>query len=246
MGPTKKRAADKTSPAKAGQSPGRGKVIANRKSATEVRKQKPRVRGWYVEGELVEGGLATFTVTQSDPCEDAYSWNIQKSISNKDLDIPICQQGIINSYNMRRSLKDDRPLYNAKKSEYMRKIYVMMMEPDEMNKEGLHKKLLVVKAFLEEKENNAYLTKVYLPSDWDKTPPDSEPLRRLDHFLQYKELVRFIKDIDKEAGPRWYHENTEAAWCYFTEGHVPREAAGDLGFPDDQVTPPITMVTNDG
>ena len=135
---------------------------------------------------------------------------------------------------MRKSLEDSDPLMNAKNG-YQRKAFVRVLDEDETSLAHRLQGLNVIKEFLERTENNRYGTKVYIPADWDLTPPEPNPLPKLDHFLQYREIVNVIKDIFDNVDGNWAVNNMESAVAFFTEGHVPFAANTDIGFPMDLV-----------
>lgn len=225
-------------------SPSRGKNISGRRSYQEVKEAKPRTPAWYICGALLDGNLAYFTVTQSDPGQDAFTQRLIEEIQDSNSTAAVCDLGILGGFYMKVSLTDERPLTNVK-DEYMRKAFVILMEENEMNQEGLFAKLQVVKSFLELPTSNKYKTKVIIPKDFDLTPPEPTPLAKLDHFLQYKELLNVLKRIYNVVDMTWYQNNQEWTDCYFTEGHIPFEAVVDLGFPEDKCLAAAPHVTND-
>ena len=156
------------SPAKP--SPSRGKAMGGRRNKQEVKEAKPRSPGWYICGGLMDGNLAYFTVTQSDPGQDAYTQPLVEAVQDTNGSDPVCELGILGGYYMKVSLTDERPLTNIK-DEYMRKAFVILMDEDEMTSEALLEKLQVVKTFLERPGSNRYKTKVFIPENWDLTPP---------------------------------------------------------------------------
>ena len=212
----------------------RGTIITKRRSPEQIKKDKPRPKGFYLEGELLDGSLSRFTLTLGNPRNDGYHDRMQKEIDACNEEV--LRYGILGGFYMKRSLKDERPLLNEK-DDYTKKMFIMSMEAEEMNHEGLLKKMQFVLEFFKRPENNTYATTVFLPNDWDKTPPQDQPLRKLCDYLQYTEIKKLIKKMNDDAGPFWYENNEAAAWAYFREGHVPTSAALDLGFPDDKVTP---------
>ena len=68
---------------------------------------------------------------------------------------------------------------------------------------------------------------------------------KLDHFLQYKEILSVLKRIYNVVDMTWYANNQDWVDCYFTEGHIPFEAVLDLGFPEEKVLPAAPHITND-
>ena len=191
----------------------------------------------------MDGNLAYFTVTQSDPGQDAYTQPLVEAVQDTNGSDPVCELGILGGYYMKVSLTDERPLTNIK-DEYMRKAFVILMDEDEMTSEALLEKLQVVKTFLERPGSNCYKTKVFIPENWDLTPPEPSPLPKLDHFLQYKEVISVLRRIYNVVDMTWYQANAQYVDCNFTEGHVPFEAVLDLGFPEDKMLPAMEHVTN--
>ena len=225
-------------------SPSRGRNISGRRNLQEVKDAKPRTPAWYLCGGLVDGNLAFFTVTQSDPGQDAFTQKLIEEIADSNSTAPVVDLGILGAFYMKVSLTDERPLTNVK-DEYMRKAFIILMEEDEMTKEGLFAKLQVVKAFLELPKANKFKTKVIIPKDWDVTPPEPAPLMKLDHFLQYKEILSVLKRIYNVVDMTWYANNQDWVDCYFTQDHIPFEAVLDLGFPEEKVLPAAPHITND-
>jgi hypothetical protein len=232
--PPKKR----ESPVKSPGTP-RGKPISGRRSAAQIRADQPRDAGWYLSASLLDGCLAYFTVTLSDPGQDAYTQPLKDEIAKRDSTEEVCQLGILGGYYMRKSLEHDVALLNVKDS-YQRKAYILMMEPDEMTTDALLTKLEVVRNFLMKPSNNRYNTKVFIAEDWDMTPPEPRPLPKLDQVIQYKEIVNVIKRMYAGVGPDWYTNNIDAATSYFTPGFIPAEAMTHLGFPAELVIQPTT------
>ena len=166
----------KNPPAKV--SPTRSKFMGGMKNFTEVKKTKPRASGWHIQACLCDGLLAYFTVTLPDPANDAYTQPLTEIVGSNEEEIEhdVTEIGIIGSFFMRRSRKDNSALKN-KKNDFTKKAYVLLLDTDEHNPEVLYQKLEIVKDFLEQPENNRFGTKVFLDKDtFDLTPPESEPL----------------------------------------------------------------------
>ena len=105
--------------------------------------------------------------------------------------------------------------------------------------------LKVIKECLEHEENNKYGTKVYIPEPgWDLTPPDPEPLKKLDTVIQYKEIVRVINELFENVDGNWAVNNPETAAAFFTESYIPFGAHADLGFLLDRVVANAPGVRN--
>ena len=71
----------------------------------------------------------------------------------------------------------------------------------------------------------------------DLTPPAPAPLLKMDSYVQYREIVRIIKDLFDDVDGNWAANNLNDAMGFFTAGYIPFEAHGDLGFPLDTVEP---------
>ena len=69
------------------------------------------------------------------------------------------------------------------------------------------------------------------------TPPYPAPLPKLDHFIQYREIVRIVNDLFENVDGSWAVNNRESADCFFTAGYIPFLAHEELGFPVDSVMP---------
>jgi hypothetical protein len=224
---------DKATEAK---SPGRARNMGNRRGAKEVKDAAPRAQGWYCNGCLLDGNLALVTLSDRNPGKDAYSKPLENEIGNKESTDPISQIGLIGPYNRRINLHDPRPLKNSH-NDYTRKAYIVLMEPEEMTEEGLLAKVEHVKRFQETKKANTFGTKVFIPSDWNLTPPEPAELPKLDHWLVYKDIVQLIRRLYAGAGNNWYQNNRDEADAYFSEGFIPFDASTDLGFPEHKCLP---------
>ncbi|CAB9530291.1 hypothetical protein SEMRO_2820_G337880.1 [Seminavis robusta] len=98
--------------------------------------------------------------------------------------------------------------------------------------------LRVFKEFLEKRENNQYGTKVFIEQPgWDLTPLEGQDLRKMDHILQYSEIVRIIRDVFDNVGPNWAANdaNKADADAFLTPGLIPYAAHRDLGYPVELV-----------
>ncbi|CAB9528244.1 hypothetical protein SEMRO_2179_G317920.1 [Seminavis robusta] len=143
---------------------------------------------------------------------------------------------------MRRSLQDPAPLLNSSNT-YQQKVFVRVLDPDETSESDLLAALQVVQRFLQKAENNRYGTKVFIRQPgWNLTSTEPSPLRKIDHVLQYSEIVRLMNSLFDNVNASWAINNMETASLFFTEGHIPFEAINDLGFPVDAVN--NNMVAN--
>ena len=214
----------------------RGSPLKHRKPTGEIQQTK-LPPGWHLHEILCEGHLTVIQITNSSMTQDAFSQPLTDALANREPTQqadPIKDNGIVGSYFMRKSLEDGDPLMNAKNG-YQRKAFVRVLDEDETSLAHRLQGLNVIKEFLERTENNRYGTRVYIPADWDLTPPEPNPLPKLDHFLQYREIVNVIKDIFDNVDGNWAVNNMESATAFFTEGHIPFAANTDIGFPMDLV-----------
>jgi hypothetical protein len=117
-------------------------------------------------------------------------------------------------------------------------VFVRLLDEDEDVPEKRLKALRVVKEFLEEEGNNRFNTAVFLnPASFDLNPPPPAEHPKIDHFLQYLDIVKIIKETFNNVDGTWAANNMEDAMFYFTEGHIPFAAHADLGFPLEHVLP---------
>ena len=233
------------SPSPMAVTPSRGRVLAGLRTMEAMKNDRPRPAAWYLTASLLDGQLAYFTVSAADPGNDGYSQTIVEALALKEH--PLRDEGLFASLYMSQG-RNGAPLRN-KKNDYMRKCFVILMKPEEHNSETLLSKLEVVKKFLELPENNRFGTKVVLNDpehEWDLTPPMDQPLPRLQDVVQYKEILKAIGMLFASVDRHWCENNEEAAWAYFHEGHVPLEAAANLGFPLDKVMTEKTPKYNFG
>lgn len=114
-------------------------------------------------------------------------------------------------------------------------MFMIQLEPHEMTPDYARSKLEVVKKFMSTDATNKFKTPIFFPEGWDETPPAPAPLRKLDHVLQYSEILRLLRMMFPLLNGRWYAANQEAANAFFTAGHIPFAAHADLGFPVEQV-----------
>ena len=217
-------------------SPARSSPMKGRKSKNAIRQTKPLEPGWYLRSTLCQGCLMLIQITNSDFSNDAYTQPLIEKIATDDED-EINQIGLLGAYYMRKSLTNPAALLNSKNS-YQRKVFVCVLDEDETSVDVMFSKLQVIKRFLELPENNRYGTKVFIQQPgWDLTPPDPAPLPKLDHFVQYREVVRIVNDLFDNVDGNWAINNRESADCFFTEGHIPFQAHADLGIPIEDVMP---------
>ncbi|CAB9528285.1 expressed unknown protein [Seminavis robusta] len=199
------------------------------KAKTEIKCVKDPA-GWYLALEFHEGNLITIRVTQSDRRQDAFMQGlIEQIIGNGPPgdDSGIDDLGLIDGFRMRISLENPAPLLNARNS-FQRKVIVGVLDSEEeATEENLLSILQAVQRWLQKPENNRFGTRVFIREPgWNLTPPEPLPLRKIDHVLQYNEIVRLIGGLFDNVDSTWYPNNVEAASLFFTEGHIPFEAGG--------------------
>jgi hypothetical protein len=205
-----------------------------RKSKADILKSKGSVPGWYLRSALLQGGLELIVITTQTMVDDAFFQNLIKKIDEGNDEGPIAQLGFLGAYFMRISLRNPNNLLNSK-TKYNRRAFVRVLDEGEEGDDSRLSALKVVKGFLEEYNNNKYGTPVFiLEPGWNMTASLQE-LPKLDHYLQYSEIVKIIKKMFDGVNGTWATENPTAADCYFTEGHIPFQAMQDLGFPENKV-----------
>lgn len=207
-----------------------------RKSRTEALNGKVPV-GWHIRSVLVQGGLEVIFLTQSDFANDCYgivevASFLREKRAKGEFDHPIMKIGLLGQYYMIHSLKNQDRLLE-KKGVYQRKCLVRVLDPEEETPIARGKALQVVKAFLQEKQHNQYTTAVHLNQDTFDITPD--PMPKLDHYVQFLDIVKILKDLFDGVDSGWAVNNMESALTYLTEGHVPIDACKTIGFPVDSV-----------
>jgi hypothetical protein len=210
----------------------RSSPLKGRKSKGDI-KQTKQAPGWYLRSRLTEGNLELIEITNGSYTTDAYFQQLIETLSSDEHD-PVKDIGLMGAYYMRISLQRDEALLNAKNG-YQRKAFLRILDEDETAPEKRFEALTVIKTFLEKPENNQYGTNVYIPKLWDLTPSEPQPLPKLDHVLQYKEIIRIVRDLFDNVDSNWAVNNMESAELFFTEGYVPFQAHNDLGFPMEKV-----------
>jgi hypothetical protein len=194
--------------------------------------------GWHIRSVVVDGGLEVIFITQANFVDDGYGIvEVTKFLKhcqeNGEFDHPIMQIGLLGQYFMRKSLQDpDRLL--ERKGPYQRKCLVRVLDPGEEAPKHRFAALKVVKEFLQDKRHNQYDYPVHLNEDnFDRTP---SVLPKIDHYVQYTDIVKIVYDLFKDVDSTWAANNIESALAYFTEGYIPYEACQDVGFPEKYVT----------
>jgi hypothetical protein len=193
--------------------------------------------GWHIRSVLVDGGLEVIFITTANFVDDGYGIAeianfFKKSKEDTDLKDPILQIGLLGQYFMRVSLENPDRL-TEKKGTYQRKCLVRVLDPGEETTEARYAALQTLKKFLEDKKHNTFNTAVHLNfSSFDITP---SILPKLDHYVQFSDIVKIITDIFDNVNSNWAANNMESALVYLTQGYIPIEACQELGFPIEYV-----------
>jgi hypothetical protein len=192
--------------------------------------------GWHIKSAYIQGGLEAIFITTGTFADDAFIKpmvdKIMESLGS-DTGPAVTKLGIMGTYYMRISLANPHKLVN-KKNNYQRKCLIRLLDPGEDTTEARFEALSVIKKSLEEPAHNRFATPVFLNrTAFDLTPPgttDSYP--KLDNYLQFEDAVKVVRDLfDNVDAPGWAGNNLDAAFTYFTEGHIPYAAFHALGFP---------------
>lgn len=205
-----------------------------RKPRNEVKKTNKPAGGWMLRSAMLQGGLEAIFITTSSFVEDAYTNPLIVALNNPEPDPhePIRTIGLLGAYYMRVSLSDPGRLMNMRNGvpgEYQRKAFIRVIDEGEDDTETRLAALKVIKGFMDDPNNNKFATKVNIQEPgWDLT---TSPLKKLDNYLEYKEIVKIVKDVYTDVDANWAAENLESALCHFTQGYIPFEAHADLGFP---------------
>ncbi|MGL5934167.1 MAG: hypothetical protein ACRCZI_00940 [Cetobacterium sp.] len=206
--------------------------------------------GWFLKAEMLSGLLELITLTTSSGMEDGFINPLIVALENPNSsqnDVPeILNQGLLGAFYMRISLTNTGRLMNIRKGvigQYQRKAFIRVVDEGEDTPMHRLASLNVMKAFFEDANNNKFGTKVnILEPGWDLT---STPLRKLDHYLEYREIVKILKELFVNVDGNWAAQNMEAAMCFFTEGHIPLLAHTELGFPlEDCMVMTQTTIAN--
>jgi hypothetical protein len=256
--PASRNARDKTVP-KGLESPphARDKIVAkgpespvhvvSRSPLPQGRKTKAEIiaskilPGIYLRSCLCQGSQELIFITNQTFKDDAFTVPLQSAImagiNGEGNGAPVSMIGLTGTYYMRKSLDNPEKLTNAANT-FQRKAFLRILDEDETSSSKRLQGLQVIKRFMEEGKNNQFHTSVFVqPKRWDITPDEKVALPKLDHFLQYSEIVKIIREQYEEIDEQWAARNHSAAMCFFTEGHIPFQAHLDLGFPVHLVMP---------
>jgi hypothetical protein len=238
------------SPAKAAlgaKKPARATPPSGRKSRAQIlSSEKKRQYGWYIRSTLLEGGFELILITKNNFNEDAYVNNLVVGFAPKDGRQPpsvIQEAGLLGAFRMRVSLDNPSPLLSGT-SLYCRKAFLRLIETREDSED--HSRLAAlnsIRSFFKEPAQNKYNCPVIIENPgWDLTPPGDAPLPRLDHYLQYEEIIKIIHLTHDNVNANWaaLPENSEAVFSYFTKGHIPFAAHKDIGVSLSDVIVPET------
>lgn len=202
-----------------------------RKSKTEAKhiKQMP---GWYLRSCLLDGGVDMVLITTGSFVEDAYFHNLVLALESGTDGSDLHSIGLIGAFHMRISLTNGDRLMNMKKgkaSEYQRRAFVRVLDEGDDTSQRRLAALNIIKTFLEDPVNNRFGTRVFIQEPgWDMT---TRPLKKLDSFFQYKEILKIIGAMYNHVDGNWAAGNMRTAFYYFTRGYIPVEANTDLGIP---------------
>lgn len=202
-----------------------------RKSKQQIVENK-LLPGWYLRSILLDGGLELILVTTSTFTNDAFINPLITELDKGEADSPLRQIGLMGAYYMRISLQNPGQLCNVK-SVYQRKAFLRILDEESDSSDAKRLEVLnVMKKFLELKENNKFNTKVYIQKSpaWDMTPSGDTPLPKLDHFIQYEDIVKILHGMFDSIDGNWAASNPDSAAPYFTPGHIPFAAHTQLGF----------------
>jgi hypothetical protein len=220
-----------------GGSPGGAGSPKGRKQKKDIKPStEAQNNGWFLKAEMLCGLLELITVTTSSGVEDGYINPLIVVLNTQSDDVgavpPILNQGLMGGFFMRISLTNTDRLMNIKKGvigHFQRKAFIRVVDEGEDTPEHRLTSLKVIKAFFEEASNNKFGTKVHIQEPgWDLT---NTPLRKLDNHLEYREIVKIVKELFLNVDGNWALNNMESAMCFFTAGHIPVAAHADLGFP---------------
>jgi hypothetical protein len=193
--------------------------------------------GWHIRSVLVDGGLEVIFITTANFADDGFGIvpiaNFFKNCKEKeDTNDPIMQIGLLGQFFMRVSLENPGRL-TEKKSTYQRKCLVRVLDPGEETREARFDALQSLKKFMEQQKYNKFNTSVHLDfNSFDITPSD---LPKLDHYVQFTDIVKIIKALFDNVDNNWACYNMESALTYLTKGYIPFEAHRELGFPLENV-----------
>ena len=212
--------------------------VKNRLSAQEIKTKLKRESGWYIQTWLVAQLLQLVAITFGNLTQDCYGMHSAKEgIEKGKIDI-----NAVGVFRLRKSHANGSTLLN--KSGHPRRVIVIALDPSELTEEGLLANIVKIKEFLELKENNKHLTKVFIEEDnWNLTVEPPLPLRKLDYYIVYEDILRIMRFVfgEEKVTPRFVEENREGALQIFTAGYIPRRAIEDLGFDESECVPVINV-----
>ena len=236
-----------SSPAKdvLGTKPPRGTPPSGRKSRSQIHfsdSGKKKQYGWYIRSTLVEGGFELIFITKSNFNEDAFGKNLVVGFAPRQPPPVIMEAGLLGAFRMRVSLDNPAPLLSGT-SMYCRKAFLRYIEnTHDSEKTSRLAALTSIKNFLLEPAQNKFSSPVIIEEPgWDLTPPEDAPLPRLDHYLQYEEILKIIQMTYENVNSNWAAENSEAVFSYFTKGYIPFAANADIGVPMNEVMSPMDV-----
>ncbi len=204
--------------------------IKNRRAKKDIQKIKKLPNGWYLYSVLLQGNIELVFILTSDRVNDAYFQNLITAIQDQS-DDSIDQLSFLGAFFMQISLTNPSALYNTP-SGFQRRTFLRVLDEDEISDESRHAALTTVKNFLELEENNQFATPVQiLETGWDLTPPPPADLPKLDHYLQYREILSVICTMFSNVDHNWATNNRQDANCFLLQAIFPIKLMLTWAFP---------------
>ena len=225
----------------------RSTPIKNRRTVKDMKKNIKKAAGWYITSALLNGLMEIIFITMADKRNDAYFQPLVNKINSND-DDPVNGLDIIGCFRLRIGVANPAPLLSPKTG-YQRRAFLRYINSDEMDDESRLENLNVIKAFLEDPENNQYETPVFIEQgNWDVTKRNLDPLANVDHHLVYADIKRLLEMIFGQGNVdhTFAQNDPEQAAIFFTENYIPFEAAAELGFPPDKCLPQLIQQVDNG
>ena len=214
----------------------RSPVAKNRLTKKALKDLKKKRPGWHILAELLNCGLLAIQITFADKRNDCYGMHVLKEAILAGLLDDLNPVGV---HRLRHSLSNGDGYLNPKNG-FPRYVIIVALDEDDLNEEGVEAPCLLIKEYLERKENNKFETPVIMEEGaWNLTPEDPVPLRNLDCYVVYEDILKVISKIfgEDQVTPAFVENNRESAFQIFTEGHVPYRASADLGFAQSECLP---------
>ena len=217
-------------------SPSKYSPSRNRCSKKEVMQAQKLPQGWHLRSSLCQGDIEVVLINLSDLQNDAYFQPMVNAIANKTLPEYLKEHGLMGAFFCCKSVAENSPLHQPR-SNFQSRCLVHFLEPEETTPAACLQALESIKKFLEEKDNNKYETPIHIMDPgWDITPKTGIP-PKLDHFLQYGEVMKVLHLLYEGIDATWAVENKDNADLFFTPGYIPFKAHEELGYPIEEVVP---------